>query len=265
METLEFPKHYLAELNAINFNINEDHQDIIECTRLVGFYIGAEIFRLVCEEGLPRHKAHIKAIEVKISSKEVKDDLLFGAYSMYLGSVDDITAYYNEFMATDNTKVNKDKLTKQYKEMLPTSKGQPSPKFVNYENYAGGTTSLDDFKGKYVFIDLWATWCGPCKEEIPHLAKLEKEYHGKNIVFVSISLDELKNKERWRKLVAKKNMGGVQLIADKEFKSDFPAAYGVHGIPRFILLDPNGNIVKSNAPRLSQYEEITKLFNGLPL
>ena len=73
------------------------------------------------------------------------------------------------------------------REALPT--GAASPTFTNYENYAGGTTSLEDLKGKYVYVDVWATWCGPCKREIPSLKKVEKEFHGKNIEFVSISVD----------------------------------------------------------------------------
>ena len=62
--------------------------------------------------------------------------------------------------------------------------GMPSPIFENYENHKGGTTSLSDFKGKYVYVDVWATWCGPCKREIPSLKKVEAQYHGKNIAFV---------------------------------------------------------------------------------
>ena len=63
-----------------------------------------------------------------------------------------------------------------------------SPSF-NYDNYAGGKTKLEDFKGKYVYIDVWATWCGPCRAEIPFLKKVEEKYHDKNITFVSISVD----------------------------------------------------------------------------
>ncbi|MGB6269512.1 MAG: TlpA disulfide reductase family protein [Olleya sp.] len=73
------------------------------------------------------------------------------------------------------------------KEALPA--GTASPTFENYENFKGGTTSLSDLKGKYVYVDVWATWCGPCIGEIPSLQTLEKEYEEKNIAFVSISTD----------------------------------------------------------------------------
>ena len=129
-------------------------------------------------------------------------------------------------------------------------KGKPSPLFV-YENHKGGTTNLKDFRGKYVYIDVWATWCGPCRKEIPHLQKIEEKYHNKNIVFVSISVDKEKDHGKWKNFVDKEALGGVQLIADKDWKSDFIAAYDIHSIPRFILIDPKGNVVRSDAARPS--------------
>ena len=142
--------------------------------------------------------------------------------------------------------------------------GTPSPVFENYENVKGGKTSLADLKGKYVYIDLWATWCGPCKKEIPSLKEVEAKYHGKNIEFVSISLDNgrgykgdtketkaIAAHEGWKKMIAEKEMTGVQLFADNGFASTFAKEYGVNSIPRFLLLDPKGNIVDADAPRPS--------------
>ncbi|MEN2486263.1 TlpA disulfide reductase family protein [Flavobacterium sp. B11] len=131
--------------------------------------------------------------------------------------------------------------------------GKASPDF-DYENFKGGKTKLVDLKGKYVYIDLWATWCAPCRAEIPYLQKIEEKYHGKNIEFVSISIDRAKDNEKWKKFVTDKKLGGVQLFADKDWESEFVVNYGVTGIPRFILLDPKGNIVKSDAPRPSDPE-----------
>lgn len=150
--------------------------------------------------------------------------------------------------------------SKEYERVAKANKmvGNPSPEF-EYENYKGGKTKLSDLKGKYVYIDLWATWCGPCRAEIPFLQKIEEKYHGKNIEFVSISIDKAKDNDKWKKFVADKNLGGVQLFADKDWESEFVKSYGVSGIPRFILIDPKGNIVKADATRPSSAELIKEL------
>lgn len=129
-------------------------------------------------------------------------------------------------------------------------KGKPSPTF-DYENAKGGTTKLEDFKGKYVYIDVWATWCGPCRQQIPHLKKIEEKYHGKNIEFVSISIDAIKDHDKWKNMVESQQLGGTQLMAENAWQSAFAQAYGINSIPRFLLIDPNGNIVESNAKRPS--------------
>ncbi|WP_420574229.1 TlpA family protein disulfide reductase [Kordia sp.] len=138
-------------------------------------------------------------------------------------------------------------------------KGTPSPTF-NYENHKGGKTSLADLKGKYVYIDMWATWCGPCIREIPSLKKVEEQYHDKNIAFVSISVD--KNRDAWVKMVTDKNLGGIQL----HFGGDntFSKEYIVSGIPRFILLDTEGKVVSPDAPRPSD-PKLIEMFNELKI
>jgi thiol-disulfide isomerase/thioredoxin len=144
---------------------------------------------------------------------------------------------------------------KNYEANLAKSKlnNTMSPSF-EYENHKGGKTKLEDFKGKYVYVDVWATWCGPCRAEIPSLKKIEEKYHGKNIEFVSISVDVAKDHDKWKAFVTDKSLGGVQLFADKDWNSDFMVQYGVTSIPRFILIDPSGKIVKSDANRPSDPE-----------
>lgn len=142
------------------------------------------------------------------------------------------------------------------------AKGKPSPKFTDYENYAGGTTSLDDLKGKYVYVDVWATWCGPCKREIPFLKEVEEKYDGKNIEFVSVSIDKQSDSGKWKTMVADKELGGVQLLANNDWQSSFVQEYKIKGIPRFLLIDPNGNIVSADAPRPSD-PKLIDLFTEL--
>jgi len=142
-------------------------------------------------------------------------------------------------------------------------KGAPSPKF-NYPNTKGENVSLDDLKGKYVYIDVWATWCGPCKREIPFLKELNKEYQGKNIAIVSLSIDKAEHKEKWLKMVEDEGLKGIQIMADKDWSSDFVTSYNITGIPRFILIDDEGNILDANAPRPSD-PRLKEIFNDLNL
>ena len=151
-------------------------------------------------------------------------------------------------------------------------KGKISPTFTNYENFAGGNTSLSDLKGKYVYIDIWATWCGPCIKEIPSLKKVEKQFEDKNIEFVSISVDEGRGYKNdaalaykgWQKMIVDKALGGTQLLADNGFRSKFIQDYKINGIPRFILLDPEGKIINADAPRPSN-PQLVEIFNKLEL
>lgn len=143
-------------------------------------------------------------------------------------------------------------------QMKQLSAGNPSPNFA-YNDINGKKVSLSDLKGNLVYIDVWATWCGPCKREIPFLKEIEEAYHGKAIKFVSISVDT--DKGAWEKMVKDKNMGGIQLYADGNWKAEFVEAYGIKGIPRFILIDKAGNILNANAPRPSSGEELTKLID----
>ena len=128
-------------------------------------------------------------------------------------------------------------VTVNAQEKKELKEGDQAPTF-KYLDINGKEVSLSDLKGKYVYIDIWATWCGPCTGELPHLKELEKKMHGKKIVFVSISCD--KDKAAWEKMVKEKGLEGVQLHngGDRAFMD----AFGVKYIPRFILLDKEGKV-----------------------
>ena len=137
---------------------------------------------------------------------------------------------------------------------------------LNLTDLNGNTYDVDALlaAGKTVFIDVSATWCGPCREEIPSLEKVKEQFQGKNIVFVSISIDKSIDREKWSKLINDKNMSGIQLLADNEWDSKFIREYNIGGIPKFILIDANGNIVNAQAPKPSD-PKLIELLNSLPL
>lgn len=127
--------------------------------------------------------------------------------------------------------------------------GQLAPGF-RFNSITSDTLSLSDFRGKFVYIDVWATWCGPCLEEQPALAKMQGDLKGEEVVFLTVSIDE--SPEPWRKMVLENEWDGVHLYAGRADESSFMKDYMVGEIPRYILIDQAGKIIDANAYRPSQ-------------
>ena len=167
---------------------------------------------------------------------------------------DELVAYFHKNVSDPKLVDMFDKVCKQWEGLKA---GCPSPSFTATD-INGKQVSLESLKGKYVYIDVWATWCGPCRGELPYMTKLEEQYAGKDIHFVGLSCDS--NKSAWEKRIQKGDIKGIQLCIGPN--SDFMQKYLVKGIPRFILLDREDRIIKANAPRPSD-PNITKIFDEL--
>ncbi|TXD85239.1 TlpA family protein disulfide reductase [Subsaximicrobium wynnwilliamsii] len=200
----------------------------------------------------------IKDIEIQALKNDVISYL--GGFLITAGN-ENMKGIYEMFIENTTDEKIKTSLTETFDLNKILVKGNPSPQFVNYENHKGGETSLSDLKGKYVYVDVWATWCAPCKREIPFLKEVEKKFQGQNVEFVSTSIDQAKDHAAWNKMVTDMELGGMQLFADNNWNSKFIKDYGIKGIPRFILIDPQGNIVSADAPRPSD-PKLTELLES---
>jgi thiol-disulfide isomerase/thioredoxin len=131
--------------------------------------------------------------------------------------------------------------------LTPTSLQDASSRVVDFKDITN--------KSKVTYIDFWASWCGPCKGEMPSSQALREEYAAKGVNFVYISLDE--DKADWTS--ANKNFAlpdGHSFVMPNPAGSEITSRFDISSIPRYVLMDANGNVVDDNAPRPSETERI---------
>lgn len=213
------------------------------------------------DENADQAVLYLKKVNESLPDGYAKDKIMTSYLQFGLKPNESLDEVFNIYKNSNPSAENLAMLTERYNQLKAITKGNPSPTFT-FENHKDGFTSLESLKGKYVYIDVWATWCGPCIREIPYLKEVEKDYHNKPVSFVSISIDEPKDYEKWKTMVSEKELGGIQLIADNNWNSKFVKEYAILGIPRFILIDPQGNIVSADAPRPSD-PALRTLLDGL--
>ena len=151
-----------------------------------------------------------------------------------------------------------DVYVKEFMKYRSTIPGAPFPEGIELVDEAGNTVDFSKFKGKYVYLDLWASWCGPCCDEVPHMKRLEKELENKDVVFVSVSCDT--DVQAWKNKMKALDMHGVQLL-DKD--NSLGTALNVKGIPFFLIYDKNGNLHTYGARRPSTGRVLKELLEGL--
>lgn len=246
----KLPVDYYNPIKEMNMDDEEAYNNIQNYRALI-----TDSWRLHLKEAQSKNPnlsviSHVETQIKGIKSSKIKDLIVSMLFKQMTLKNKNYETDYPKIMGLLSDEKMKEKLTKKYESVNYTKPEMTAPSF-NYENYKGGTTSLKDLKGKLVYVEVWATWCGPCIKEMPALTQLIKDFKGQDIEFVSISIDSKNDYEKWRKMVPKKNVGGMQLYADKGLKSDFMKAFSVGLIPRSILLDKEGKIITSKAPRPS--------------
>ena len=129
--------------------------------------------------------------------------------------------------------------------------GQPAPDFT-LDDLQGQSVSLSDFRGQAVFLDFWASWCGPCIEAVPHLEELKQQTRDQKVVFLNISLDPA---DEWHQAVDEHGLTGVHVHAPGGRQSAVAQLYQVSGIPSYFLVGPDGRM-DGHVGHVSDVEEV---------
>ena len=124
-----------------------------------------------------------------------------------------------------------------------TAIGQPAPE-ISLPDPSGKIVSLSSFRGKYVLVDFWAKWCGPCRRENPNVVKAYNQFKGKNFDILGVSLD--RTKADWLQAIQEDGLVWNHVSDLKYFESQAAQDYNINGIPFSILVDPAGKIIAKN-------------------
>ncbi len=193
-----------------------------------------------------------KEIEAGGHSSYMKDFLLaknIDYWMALIGIGSPIDTMYSQFKTQHANSLYLGFIEKRYQRFLATSSGHPAPQIKGI-SLNGDSVSLANFKNKVIYIDVWASWCGPCIYEIPFSQKIQNAFEGRDsVVFLNVSVDQ--NEKDWRDaLLAHGDWKGSHILSDFSIYK----TYNIVGIPKYILIDKSGRIVTSDAPRPSSNE-----------
>lgn len=243
-----------------NFNFNDESSVQNErYLKLLAEYFTKQAYKQIQEDSTRNFLMEFSnAVLDRVQSALVKNSLVSLVYENGLKSGDDLKVSYAALKKLVSDKDVQASLDEKFAVLSKLQKGNTSPDF-SLQDIKGKTFSLKDFKGKVVYIDIWATWCGPCKAEMPFMKKIQEDLKGKNVAFIGICAWD--KQESWKKYLEENKMQGTQLFApDREIP--FLKEYDIKGIPHFILLDKEGNIIEADAARPSD-PQLKKLLESL--
>lgn len=262
----EQPNNYYDFINQLSLE-NDDYLDIWEYRYFLYSYLemkaNQKLKQLDYDKLAEPDALFDETLSVikEFKNENIRDYALFNALNMRLrekGLVD-FENYYTYFKEHNKDPHYAAQLKLLYEEKQLLATGQPAPTFT-LEDVDGNLVSLNDFKGKYVYIDFWQTLCSRSARELPYLLNLHSDYQDENIAFVSISVN--KDENVWRDYVKKNKNMGTSLRVPQSWDSKTFKDYQVPGLPTFILIDTEGNIIDTRAAKPSS-KEIRETFDAL--
>lgn len=136
--------------------------------------------------------------------------------------------------------------------------GKQAPE-ISLPDTEGRTVKLSSFRGKYVLVDFWASWCGPCRRENPNVVQAYNQFKNKNFTILGVSLD--RQKEPWEKAIVDDNLNWTHISDLKYWQSEVVPIYQISGIPFNVLVDPDGKVVAENLRGSALEQKLQQVLN----
>lgn len=244
--------HFFLENSSIEIkgNINE-----IENAKIVGSREDS-LFRSYKTEDIFDRK---KGMEIMLNYPDYSFAAFTAYYQFQLHNIhiDTLDIIVNSFKEP----VTKSEYYKHLKKILPSIKrvaiSQPAPEF-SIPNTEQELVDLNDFRGKYILLDFWASWCAPCRATNPELVEIYNRFSNNDFTIIGISVD--KDKERWLKAIKADKLAWTNL-SNLNGWDEVSTTYGIKAVPQNFLLDPNGIIIDKNIEPEDLVEKLESVFS----
>ena len=244
----DYAKSYLDVKEYVNKDFNSQEIRAIAKKGFINTHIFAEAQKRLTEPNLEYFKAahiHFTAIQKRYEKElislfdQFKKDYPRSSFTKYLEpQITPIVEFHKKAELPVNSQI----------------------KVVeNYMKFNSLKEAVAQFKGKKLFVDVWATWCGPCKEEFQYKDKLQALLKKNNIQVVYISIDKDDQEKQWKDMISFYNLEGYHIRTNEKLDADLRRIYNLNGaiaIPWYILVDEKGNIVKEHASRPSEIDKL---------
>ena len=190
-----------------------------------------------------KEKDSLIGVFVKNHPASIVSPWAIGKNMLYEPNVTMLEPLFDLLSAKNQTGIYGDIIHEAIVSAKATAIGSKALAFIQSDT-SGKKMSLDSLKGKYTFVDFWASWCGPCRAENPNVVKAYNQYKTKGFAIIGVSLDT--DKDAWIRAIKKDKLAWTELSDLQGWKSETTIAYGIKGIPFNVLLDKDGTIIAKN-------------------
>ncbi len=253
----------IEKVNQLQAKVNDDP----EVTKLnADFTVAARQGDQASMEALrEKYMDHVKKYHDQIAALMVEHSPSLAVINLLQSNVLDKDQYYGTYekVAATLKRDWSDYAVAQHfidyvERMKLTAVGQPAPE-IALPNPDGEIVKLSSMRGKYVLVDFWAKWCGPCRQENPNVVRAYQKYKDKGFTVFGVSLD--RNRADWLQAIEQDNLTWTHVSDLKYWQSEAAKTYNITGIPFSLLLDPNGIIIAKNLRGAALHQKLAEIFD----